>query len=124
MKILLAEDDLNIIRIAQTVLEKMGGHQVDTAKDGGEAGFSLSPGLPCSKTQNQSHKVPWCVCPEFQTPLHDHSKNQKSRETDNKVQKLFFNDLGHEAQKGFWNGHRDLLGVWGKVKSHFFHRGA
>ena len=37
MKILLAEDDLNIIRIAQTVLEKMGGHQVDTAKDGGEA---------------------------------------------------------------------------------------
>ena len=26
--------------------------------------------------------------------------------------------------KGFWNGHRDLLGVWGKVKSHFFNRRA
>jgi len=37
MKILLAEDDVNIIRIARTVLEKVGGHQVDTAKDGGEA---------------------------------------------------------------------------------------
>ena len=60
-------------------------------------------------------RVPWCVCPEFQTPLPDHSKNQKSRETDNKVQKLFFNDLGHETEKSFWNGHRDLLGVWGKV---------
>ena len=37
MKILLAEDDLNIIKIAQTVLERVGGHQVDTAYDGGEA---------------------------------------------------------------------------------------
>ena len=37
MKILLAEDDVNIVRIARTVLEKVGGHQVDTAKDGGEA---------------------------------------------------------------------------------------
>ena len=37
MKILLAEDDLNIIKIAQLVLEKVGGHQVDTAHDGGQA---------------------------------------------------------------------------------------
>lgn len=37
MKILLAEDDLNIIKIAKTVLEKMGGHEVDTARDGAEA---------------------------------------------------------------------------------------
>ena len=37
MKILLAEDDLNIIRVARTVLERIGGHQVDIAKDGGEA---------------------------------------------------------------------------------------
>lgn len=37
MKILLAEDDLNIIKIAQLVLEKVGGHQVDTAIDGGAA---------------------------------------------------------------------------------------
>ena len=87
-------------------------------------GDIVEAGLPCSKTQNQSHKVPWCVCPEFQTPLPNHSKNQKSRETGNKVQKLLFHDLGHEAQKGFWNGHRDLLGMWWKVKSHFFHRGA
>lgn len=37
MKILLAEDDLNIINIARLVLEKVGGHHVDTATDGGEA---------------------------------------------------------------------------------------
>lgn len=37
MKILLAEDDQNIIRIAQMVLEKVGHHQVETAIDGGEA---------------------------------------------------------------------------------------
>ena len=37
MKILLAEDDPNIVRIAQLTLERMGGHQVDTAIDGGEA---------------------------------------------------------------------------------------
>lgn len=37
MKILLAEDDLNIIKIAQLVLEKVGGHDVDTAHDGGQA---------------------------------------------------------------------------------------
>lgn len=37
MKILLAEDDPNIIKIAQTVLERIGRHEVDTAKDGGEA---------------------------------------------------------------------------------------
>ncbi len=37
MKVLLAEDDLNIIKIAQLVLERVGGHEVDTALDGGEA---------------------------------------------------------------------------------------
>ncbi len=37
MKILLAEDDLNIIKIAQLILERVGHHQVDTATDGGEA---------------------------------------------------------------------------------------
>lgn len=37
MKILLAEDDQNIIKIAQLVLQKVGKHQVDTAMDGGEA---------------------------------------------------------------------------------------
>ncbi len=37
MKILLAEDDLNITKIARMVLEKVGHHQVDHAKDGGEA---------------------------------------------------------------------------------------
>jgi DNA-binding response OmpR family regulator len=37
MKILLAEDDLNITKIAKMVLEKVGQHQVDHAKDGGEA---------------------------------------------------------------------------------------
>ena len=37
MKILLAEDDLNIIKIAQMVLERVGKHQVDTAVDGGQA---------------------------------------------------------------------------------------
>lgn len=37
MKILLAEDDLNIIKIAQMVLERVGSHEVDTATDGGEA---------------------------------------------------------------------------------------
>ncbi len=37
MKILIAEDDQNIIKIAQIVLEKVGKHQVDTAVDGGEA---------------------------------------------------------------------------------------
>lgn len=37
MKILIAEDDLNIIKIAQIVLEKMGQHQVATATDGGQA---------------------------------------------------------------------------------------
>ncbi len=37
MKILLAEDDLNIVKIAQMILEKVGGHQVDVANDGGEA---------------------------------------------------------------------------------------
>ena len=37
MKILLAEDDANIIKIAQLVLQKVGGHEVDTAMDGGEA---------------------------------------------------------------------------------------
>ncbi len=37
MKILIAEDDLNIIKIAQIVLEKIGQHQVVTATDGGQA---------------------------------------------------------------------------------------
>ena len=37
MKILLAEDDMNIIKIAQMVLERVGGHCVDTAFDGGIA---------------------------------------------------------------------------------------
>lgn len=37
MKILLAEDDLNITKIAQMVLERVGHHQVDTAADGGIA---------------------------------------------------------------------------------------
>ncbi len=37
MKILLAEDDLNITKIAIMVLERVGKHQVDHAKDGGEA---------------------------------------------------------------------------------------
>lgn len=37
MKILIAEDDMNIIKIAQMVLEKVGGHAVDTAYDGGVA---------------------------------------------------------------------------------------
>lgn len=37
MKILLAEDDANIVKIAQMVLEKVGGHTVDTALDGGIA---------------------------------------------------------------------------------------
>ena len=36
MKILLAEDDLNITRIAKMVLEKVGSHEVETAKDDGE----------------------------------------------------------------------------------------
>lgn len=34
MKILLAEDDPNIIKIASMVLEKVGKHQVDVAADG------------------------------------------------------------------------------------------
>ncbi len=37
MRILLAEDDHNIVKIAQMVLERVGHHQVDTATDGGEA---------------------------------------------------------------------------------------
>ena len=37
MRILLAEDDFNITKIAKTVLEKVGGHKVDTAKDGAVA---------------------------------------------------------------------------------------
>lgn len=37
MKILLAEDDMNIIKIAQMVLERVGKHQVTTAMDGKEA---------------------------------------------------------------------------------------
>lgn len=37
MKILLAEDDNNIVKIAQVVLEKVGGHTVDVALDGGQA---------------------------------------------------------------------------------------
>jgi two-component system, OmpR family, alkaline phosphatase synthesis response regulator PhoP len=37
MKILIAEDDINIIKIAQLVLEKIGKHIVDLACDGGEA---------------------------------------------------------------------------------------
>lgn len=37
MKILLAEDDANIVKIAQMVLERVGQHEVDTALDGGEA---------------------------------------------------------------------------------------
>lgn len=37
MKILLAEDDLNITKIAKMVLERVGKHEVDHAKDGGEA---------------------------------------------------------------------------------------
>ena len=37
MKILLAEDDSNIIKIAQMVLERVGGHSVDLALDGGKA---------------------------------------------------------------------------------------
>ncbi|MCB0379359.1 MAG: response regulator transcription factor [Bdellovibrionales bacterium] len=37
MKILLAEDDPNIVMIAKMVLSKVGGHDVDVAVDGGEA---------------------------------------------------------------------------------------
>lgn len=37
MKVLLAEDDPNIVRIAQLILEKVGKHQVDTALDGVQA---------------------------------------------------------------------------------------
>ena len=37
MKILIAEDDLNIIKIAQIVLEKIGKHTVIAATDGGQA---------------------------------------------------------------------------------------
>ncbi len=37
MKILLAEDDLNIVKIAKVILEKVGGHNVEVANDGGEA---------------------------------------------------------------------------------------
>lgn len=37
MKVLLAEDDPNIVRIAQLILEKVGKHQVDTALDGTQA---------------------------------------------------------------------------------------
>ena len=34
MKILLAEDDANIVKIAQIVLQKMGNHTVDVCMDG------------------------------------------------------------------------------------------
>lgn len=34
MKILMAEDDENIVMIAKMVLEKVGGHSVDVANDG------------------------------------------------------------------------------------------
>jgi DNA-binding response OmpR family regulator len=34
MRILLAEDDLNISKIARLALEKIGGHQVEWAPDG------------------------------------------------------------------------------------------
>ena len=37
MKILLAEDDLNIATIAKLSLAQIGGHEVDHAKDGEEA---------------------------------------------------------------------------------------
>lgn len=37
MKILLAEDDMNITKIASLVLTKVGGHEVTTAADGGSA---------------------------------------------------------------------------------------
>lgn len=37
MKILLAEDDANIVKIAKIVLEKVGGHQVQVCMDGGSA---------------------------------------------------------------------------------------
>lgn len=37
MKILLAEDDANIVKIAKIVLEKVGGHQVTVCMDGGSA---------------------------------------------------------------------------------------
>lgn len=37
MKILLAEDDANIVKIASLVLTKVGGHHVDVATDGEEA---------------------------------------------------------------------------------------
>lgn len=37
MKVLLAEDDANIVKIAQIVLEKIGGHQVEVCMDGGSA---------------------------------------------------------------------------------------
>ena len=37
MYILLAEDDPNIVKIAQMTLQKIGGHQVDVAIDGGKA---------------------------------------------------------------------------------------
>jgi DNA-binding response OmpR family regulator len=70
MKILLAEDDLNIVKIAQLVLEKVGGHEVTVATDGSLAldlalknQFDLlildgmMPGLPgvevCQRYQSQ-----------------------------------------------------------------------
>lgn len=37
MRVLLAEDDTNIIKIAKIVLEKVGGHQVEICMDGGSA---------------------------------------------------------------------------------------
>jgi len=37
MKILLAEDDQNIVKIASMVLKKVGAHDVDVAIDGAEA---------------------------------------------------------------------------------------
>jgi len=37
MKILIAEDDLNILKIARLVLERVGGHQVTEATDGRKA---------------------------------------------------------------------------------------
>ena len=37
MKILLAEDDANIVKIAKIVLEKVGGHSVEVCMDGGSA---------------------------------------------------------------------------------------
>lgn len=75
MRILFAEDDANISKIAQMVLERVGGHEVTLAEDGNSALDHLKkdrfdlvildgmmPGLSgpevCRKYLQQSHPAP------------------------------------------------------------------